>query len=252
MSSNREFHGSYMGIVKDVNDPEKRGGIKCQIPEVSGELISWWVYPKTANGSINVPPIGKKVNIEFENGDPNRPVLAGVRDTAPGNKAETSEASRGKKTFSNKGPITVNKAGPTGGSEEHSGGQPSPTYPKNKVDETPGGIIVERDDSTGRYHIYVPCGSSFELDGSGNVTVRATGKMFIEASSLNVKGDLNVEGSVSTKTGSSSTFMDGAITMNSGTKGAARQDDAIEVVDSQGVLCVGKITGGSGTCKIGD
>lgn len=79
-----KYYGVYQGIVTNVNDPEKRGRIKCKIPEVlaDSETESAWCDPCVpvaydGGGDFCVPPIDEGVWIAFLSGDANRPVYFG-------------------------------------------------------------------------------------------------------------------------------------------------------------------------------
>lgn len=75
-------YGIFQGFVKGLNDPEKRGRIKCTIPEVLDESISGWCEPCVpvaydGGGDFCLPPLGEAVWIMFIDGDINRPVYLG-------------------------------------------------------------------------------------------------------------------------------------------------------------------------------
>jgi uncharacterized protein involved in type VI secretion and phage assembly len=75
-------YGKYRGIVTDTNDPEMRGRIRADVPEVLASVTSGWALPCVPYtgegvGLHLVPPVGAGVWIEFEAGDPSRPVWTG-------------------------------------------------------------------------------------------------------------------------------------------------------------------------------
>lgn len=79
---NSRYFGKYRGLVSDNQDPQNLCRIKAQVPEVLGEVISAWALPCTpyagnGSGQFTVPPAGAGVWIEFEAGDPARPVWTG-------------------------------------------------------------------------------------------------------------------------------------------------------------------------------
>lgn len=90
-SSDRKFWGKYRGIVMPIPDPEFRGRITCMVPDVLGPLPSSWCEVCTPlagpvgppMGVYMVPPPGTGVWIEFEQGDPSKPIFVGCR-THPG------------------------------------------------------------------------------------------------------------------------------------------------------------------------
>lgn len=76
------FYGKYRGVVTDVEDPEQLGRIKARVPEVLGEVESPWAlpctpYPGMGEGLYAIPPVEAGVWIEFEAGDPSRPIWTG-------------------------------------------------------------------------------------------------------------------------------------------------------------------------------
>lgn len=77
------FYGKYRGIVEAVKDPEPLGRIRARVPEVYGEVVSPWALPCVPyagkdHGFVCLPDPGDGVWIEFEAGDPSRPIWAGL------------------------------------------------------------------------------------------------------------------------------------------------------------------------------
>jgi hypothetical protein len=83
----KRFYGKYRGTVVLNVDPELRGRITCLVPDVLGPMPSSWceACPPLAGptgppmGVYFVPPPGAGVWVEFEQGDPNRPIWTGCR-----------------------------------------------------------------------------------------------------------------------------------------------------------------------------
>lgn len=76
------FYGKYRGIVVDVNDPDNLGRITAQVPEILQQETSPWALPAVpfagpAHGLVLIPEVGDGVWIEFEAGDPSRPIWTG-------------------------------------------------------------------------------------------------------------------------------------------------------------------------------
>jgi uncharacterized protein involved in type VI secretion and phage assembly len=76
------FYGKYRGVVTNVDDPENMGRIQANVPEILGDETSPWALPCAPYsgdglGSYAVPPVGAGVWIEFEAGDPSRPIWTG-------------------------------------------------------------------------------------------------------------------------------------------------------------------------------
>jgi len=89
------FYGKYRGVVQDVNDPEGLARIRANVPEVLDTEVSPWAWPCSTYagpdvGLHAVPPVGAGVWIEFEAGDPSRPIWVGGwwgRDDPPKNES---------------------------------------------------------------------------------------------------------------------------------------------------------------------
>lgn len=86
-SATRGFFGKFRGTVLNNIDPERRGRLMLNIPDVLGQLPSTWAEPCTplagptgpAMGVYMVPPVGAGVWVEFEHGDPDYPIWVGCR-----------------------------------------------------------------------------------------------------------------------------------------------------------------------------
>lgn len=76
------YFGKHRGEVADDRDPLKLGRVRVRVPAVLGDVDSGWAMPcapyaaKGASGFV-IPPIGVKVWVEFEGGDPDFPIWAG-------------------------------------------------------------------------------------------------------------------------------------------------------------------------------
>jgi hypothetical protein len=76
------FWGKYRGTVVNVTDPELRGRLQATVPDVLGTAVSGWAFPAVpfagaSHGLVLLPEIGDSVWIEFEAGDPSRPIWSG-------------------------------------------------------------------------------------------------------------------------------------------------------------------------------
>lgn len=76
------FFGKYRGEVTDDQDPRDQGRLRARVPEVLGDEETGWALPCAPYGGdgigfFAVPPPGSRVWIEFEAGDPSRPVWSG-------------------------------------------------------------------------------------------------------------------------------------------------------------------------------
>jgi uncharacterized protein involved in type VI secretion and phage assembly len=78
---NRYF-GKYRGLVQEVGEGEKLGQLTAKVPEVYGEMISPWALPSVPfagkdHGLVLLPEVDDGVWIEFEAGEPSRPIWTG-------------------------------------------------------------------------------------------------------------------------------------------------------------------------------
>ncbi len=76
------FYGKYRGTVEDVEDKKRLGRIRAWVPEVLGDELSPWALPCApfagdGMGQFALPPKKAGVWIEFEAGDPARPIWSG-------------------------------------------------------------------------------------------------------------------------------------------------------------------------------
>jgi hypothetical protein len=77
-----KFFGKYRGVVTNNVDPLQTGRIRVQVPDVLGNNEVTWAMPcvpcsvsKKVGSSL--PEVGARVWIEFEQGDPDRPIWTG-------------------------------------------------------------------------------------------------------------------------------------------------------------------------------
>lgn len=77
------FYGNYRGVVVDNRDPQKLGRVKLKVPQIASDnKVEYWAWPKGQPagadfGDFVIPPKGSPVWVEFENGDPRRPIYSG-------------------------------------------------------------------------------------------------------------------------------------------------------------------------------
>jgi uncharacterized protein involved in type VI secretion and phage assembly len=81
-SARQRYYGKYRATVVNNVDPMQIGRIQAIVPDVSGVAPTSWAMPCLPVAGINtgvftVPQIGSGVWIEFEQGDPDRPIWVG-------------------------------------------------------------------------------------------------------------------------------------------------------------------------------
>lgn len=77
-----KYYGKYRGVCLNNVDPMMQGRIMVSVPDVGNALPSSWAmpcFPVTGiqNGVFTTPPVGAGVWVEFEQGDPDRPIWVG-------------------------------------------------------------------------------------------------------------------------------------------------------------------------------
>jgi hypothetical protein len=77
-----KFYGKYRGAVLVNIDPEGRGRLLVEVPDVLGVGISTWAMPSVPFAGLQmgmyiVPPPKAGVWVEFEKGDPDYPIWTG-------------------------------------------------------------------------------------------------------------------------------------------------------------------------------
>lgn len=89
------FYGKYRAFVSDNADPENRGRLRLQIPDVLGkDIISGWALPcapyggSAGQGFFYIPETNAGVWVEFEGGDLDYPIWVGTFWAKPGGTTE--------------------------------------------------------------------------------------------------------------------------------------------------------------------
>ncbi|WP_197949619.1 phage baseplate assembly protein V [Bradyrhizobium glycinis] len=78
----KRFFGKYRGVVEMNADPELKGRIQVMVPDVLGTVPTTWALPCLPNAGVKsgvhvIPAVGTNVWVEFEHGDPNKPIWTG-------------------------------------------------------------------------------------------------------------------------------------------------------------------------------
>ena len=101
-----DLNDTYIGIVKDINDPLKIGRCRVMVDilfkDIETEQLPW-AYPTYPNvfgkdgygGAISVPKVGSTVRVKFINGDLYQPVYECIQDLATDVKQELQEEYEG-------------------------------------------------------------------------------------------------------------------------------------------------------------
>ena len=188
------WDGEYRGIIQDNNDPQKQGRCRLIVSEVLGHsVISGWAEPavmivgKSGDwGECNIPPVGAIVWVRFVHGYVDKPVYGKGYSPAP-----NAEYHLPNRALGVAGSISK-------GTRDGEPGDPfAATYPNNRVFQTPGGHLLEFDDTPGgeRIHIWHKAGAFLEIhpDGTivtvtpGNLYTAADGSYTLRAASADIK-----------------------------------------------------------------
>ena len=154
-ASRDRFYGKYRGLVTDNMDPNNVGRIKALVPEVLGEVVTGWASPcapyfGTQAGFFAMPPVGAGVWIEFEAGDPSRPIWVG---------------------------------GWWGQSDVPLRPMGARTTPNTKILRSEGGLIVALDDNAQTIAVSDAAGANSAIVdvANGKVTLKGTTRIVFEA-----------------------------------------------------------------------
>ncbi len=154
------FYGKYRGTVSDNSDPLNRGRIKANVPEVLGDVESGWCtpcvpYAGSDKGWFVIPEVGDGVWVEFEAGDPSRPIWTG--------------------SWWGDGDIPNDPAG-------------SQATTQTKIFKSASGLIVDLDDSAGEIKISDNSGSNLVniKVNEGKIVIQATTNVTVEAPLINL------------------------------------------------------------------
>lgn len=165
----QRFWGKFRATISDNQDPQFRGRIRVSCPLVygrnqgSGELVvSPWALPcfpfggSGDMGSFAVPPIGSGVWIEFEQGDPDKPVWVGSWVQCPSGSGTEAPKEAVTKEGSGNRFVWNNEAG-TGPEDDAPIPDSSPDHkdPTNYVWRSSKGHTVEIDDTDNQLKIKI-------------------------------------------------------------------------------------------------
>ncbi|HEX3868475.1 MAG TPA: phage baseplate assembly protein V [Gemmatimonadaceae bacterium] len=78
----RAFYGKYRGTITDNDDPDQSGRVRVQVPQLFDDDETDWAMPcvpyaPAGHGAFVMPEVGDTVWVEFEAGDPSRPIWTG-------------------------------------------------------------------------------------------------------------------------------------------------------------------------------
>lgn len=83
MTAARHYYGKYRGKVEQNQDPLQQGRVMVSVPAVTGSGRMNWAMPcapfaGAQVGFFAIPPVGANVWVEYEAGNPDRPIWSGA------------------------------------------------------------------------------------------------------------------------------------------------------------------------------
>jgi hypothetical protein len=240
--------GVYRGVIVSRDDPDKQGRVKVALPQIYGDVPVDelpWVYPitsawnvaasdsnggsssggsggaggsngsKPTGGTVNVPPMGAPVVVQFEGGDHRYPMYIGGSFGKPGFTDTVPEHSFAKNGNSPDNYSFTSPGGTKIQCDDRAGTQKVIAIdPKgNYVSIAQSGLIEVKSKDTvsikGASLVSMDCDSAVQIRGN-KVLIYSTGDLVIEASgTINVNGGSTVNiqsgGAINLNCGSSST-----------------------------------------------
>ena len=78
----QSYFGKYRGKVTSNTDPENKGRIQVSVPSIFGDITLNWAMPSVPyagmqSGLYAIPPVQANVWVEFEGGNPEKPIWSG-------------------------------------------------------------------------------------------------------------------------------------------------------------------------------
>lgn len=242
-----KLYGKRKARVSDNKDPERRGRVRVENIELFGSGQSAWALPNMPfyggrdSGFFSVPPVGSLVWIEFEEGLIDYPIYTGgyfdlILD---GHSTDGSEVENEESFQSDPSSVPAHGRGVYDGSDfggmKGSMGVPESTfegmYGQVTVLQTPGGHMIELDDTEGAQriqihhargaHIEILDDGSINLVSSGKILTRSEGKRDVvlgnEESEVEGSREALINGDFSTSVNGSSSFTSqGAVEVSAG------------------------------------
>jgi len=213
--------GLVVGVVTNVDDPDKAGRVKLKYPSVSSEVEGPWARIVTLGagnkrGLVFQPEVNDEVLVAFEGGDPRQPVVLGGLFSGKNVLPEwgvKSGAVQSRRITSRLGHV-IELADGTDPANQHIMLQLSTTTHKIRL----GADKLEVEVASGK-PVTVKSGSaSIELDASGNVAIKGN-KVTIEAQTelaltgnskvgVTSQGQLAVQGSMVSVKGQGTTSVE--------------------------------------------
>jgi len=168
--------GKYRAFVVDAADPDQQFRLKLRIPEVLQDEESAWALPAFPPIGEGLPAVGDMVWAEFESGKPSQPIWGGRIISAKDGDKPATPLARGESDDTVHGPMGRI---PMEIDENTTINQPPPAFQGqygddgNRVFRTPGGHLIEMDDTPGeeRVRIRHSAGGLVEIVKDGSIRI---------------------------------------------------------------------------------
>lgn len=203
----RTYYGKYRGFVVDNADPDNLGRVTVRVPSVLGNEVSGWALPCAPFGGLDgqglflVPEIGAQLWIEFEEGNPNKPIWTGTfwrsSDQPPENARKTEPTTRMLQTPSGHRLQFDDEDGDERITLAHTGGSELVMEPDGNVILTDeGGAKLTLDNASNEVVLEDASGNSMTMTSTGTTVEDSNGnKVEMGPAGVTVKGTtVTIEG----------------------------------------------------------
>jgi len=192
------FYGKHRAFVADNADPENRGRLRLQIPDVLGNnVVSGWALPcvpyggSSGQGFFFIPENKAGVWVEFEQGLLDYPVWVGTFWAKPGGTTEVPPPGDSQSPPTSKIIKTLKHTIELADDDGNEAITVTDTTNKNKVTMDQNGITVEDQNSNkielSSSGVKIQVGKDIELKADGGVKIQASKDIELKAD-----GDLKI------------------------------------------------------------
>lgn len=216
-----KIHGVLVGIVTNIEDPEKLSRVKLKLPLVDNERETDWVRIATLfagkdRGSLFIPEVGDEVLVAFHMGDVREPFVIGMLWNEENKGPEMAEKNNIRKLRTRAGHELIF------GDDPNDGKITITTKKGQMIELSDKDESIVLKESSGNHQLSIKGGSANEItvkSGSSKITLNAKGQISIESeTSLAIKStqlNLEAKGAMSIKAGASLNIKsDGIVAIN--------------------------------------
>lgn len=162
------YFGKYRGFASVIDDPMQRNRVKVKVPAILGQQDLGWAWPAPAQGGgdntgdTTLPSVNDLVWVEFEAGDPSRPIWSAGPWGSRNGKNMLPEHARGLGDDADYARRDYGNIPPS---------QFSGTYGNVRIIKNKGKSFLEFDDTPGaeRIQIFHRTGSRIEFQSDGGL-----------------------------------------------------------------------------------